>query len=54
MAKKDGLIAIQRAFLISELKKIIDNSAIKKYAIVKKPFFRIITQITLPNERETI
>lgn len=54
MAKKDGLIAIQRAFLISELKKIIDDSTIKNYSIVKKPFFRIITQITLPNERETI
>lgn len=54
MAKKDGLIAIQRAFLISELKKIIDDSTITEYSIVKKPFFRIITQITLPNERETI
>ncbi len=47
IAKKDGLIAIQRAFSIKELKKIIQESGIKKYEVIKKPFFRSITKIDL-------
>lgn len=47
MAKKDGLIAIQRAFSIQELKKIMNNSNVEKYTITKKPFFRTITEIDI-------
>ena len=47
MAKKDGLLAIQRAFSTEELKKIIVNSNIKNFKIIKKPFFRTITLIDL-------
>ncbi len=45
IAKKDGMLAIQRAFSIKELKRIIQSSAIKEFKITKKPFFRTITQI---------
>ncbi|WP_271784058.1 methyltransferase domain-containing protein [Aquimarina algiphila] len=54
MAKKDGLIAIQRAFTVKELKEIIENSGIKKYSIIKKPFFRMIVKIHTNNETNTI
>ncbi|MEW7290814.1 methyltransferase domain-containing protein [Aquimarina sp. 2304DJ70-9] len=47
IAKKDGMLAIQRAFSIKELKRIIQSSAIKEFKITKKPFFRTITQIDL-------
>ncbi|WP_158250453.1 methyltransferase domain-containing protein [Aquimarina sp. I32.4] len=46
IAKKDGLIAIQRAFTYKELKTILQNNGIRKYKILKKPFFRMIAQIT--------
>ncbi|GAA4277052.1 methyltransferase domain-containing protein [Aquimarina mytili] len=45
IAKKDGMLAIQRAFSIKELTNIIQNSTIEKYKISKKPFFRTITEI---------
>ncbi|GAA4274048.1 methyltransferase domain-containing protein [Aquimarina gracilis] len=47
IAKKDGLIAIQRAFSVFELKKIIEDFGIKKFKILKKPFFRLIIKIDL-------
>ncbi len=47
IAKKDGLIAIQRAFSIEELQKIFLDSAIKEFEILKKPFFRMIAKIDL-------
>ncbi len=47
IAKKDGLIAIQRAFSIDELQKIIKNSGVKEFKVIKKPFFRMITKIDL-------
>jgi 2-polyprenyl-3-methyl-5-hydroxy-6-metoxy-1,4-benzoquinol methylase len=54
MAKKDGLIAIQRAFTSKELETIIRKSAIEKHSITKKPFFRMIAQLYLHNEKNTI
>ncbi len=54
MAKKDGLIAIQRAFTVKELKEIIESSGIKNYSIIKKPFFRMIVQIHTNHETNTI
>ncbi|MBQ4818543.1 methyltransferase domain-containing protein [Aquimarina sp. MMG016] len=45
IAKKDGLIAIQRAFTDDELKNIIQKSNISKYEIIKKPWFRMIVKI---------
>jgi len=53
MAKKDGLIAIQRAFTIKEMIAFIKKSNIKEFIITKKPLFRTITQIDLQNERNT-
>ncbi|AXT61074.1 methyltransferase domain-containing protein [Aquimarina sp. AD10] len=47
IAKKDGLIAIQRAFSLQELKNIIEESGIIDFKISKKPFFRTITKIDL-------
>ncbi len=47
IAKKDGLIAIQRAFSISELKKNIQKSDVTNFQIQKKPFFRMIIKIDL-------
>ncbi|WP_024770582.1 methyltransferase domain-containing protein [Aquimarina macrocephali] len=54
MAKKDGLIAIQRAFTNKELETIIRKSTIEKHSITKKPFFRMIAQIYLHNEKNTV
>ncbi len=47
IAKKDGLIAIKRAFSAFELKKIIEGFGIEKLKIRKKPFFRMIIKIDL-------
>ncbi|MHA7056121.1 methyltransferase domain-containing protein [Aquimarina sp. M1] len=47
IAKKDGLLAIQRAFTIKELKNILTKSDTKKYTISKKFWFRTITTIDL-------
>jgi len=47
LAKKDGLIAIQRAFTRSELDFILNESNTKKYSINKKPWFRTLTKIDL-------
>jgi len=47
IAKKDGLIAIQRAFSISELTHIIRESGFTKFEIQKKPFFRMLIKIDL-------
>ncbi|WP_035095864.1 methyltransferase domain-containing protein [Aquimarina megaterium] len=54
MARKDGLIAIQRAFTNKELETIIRKSAIEKHRITKKPFFRMIAQIYLHDEKNII
>ncbi len=51
IAKKDGMLAIQRAFSIEELTDIIQNSNIKKFKISRKPFFRTITEINFPHEK---
>ncbi|WP_025741200.1 methyltransferase domain-containing protein [Aquimarina pacifica] len=53
MAKKDGLIAIRRAFTRKELLTIIKGSEIEKYTVIKKPFFRMIAQIYICNERNS-
>ncbi len=45
IAKKDGLIAIKRAFSIEEFKKVIRAFGIKKFKIRKKPFFRMIVKL---------
>lgn len=45
MAKADGLLAIQRAFSIPELKHLIQRSDIQTFHITKKPFFRSITKL---------
>lgn len=45
MAKKDGLLAIQRAFTYAELEAIIEKSTLKNFSIKKKPWFRTLTQI---------
>ncbi len=45
MAKNDGLIAIQRAFSVNELRKILEQSTIKEFKIKRKPFFRMISAI---------
>jgi len=45
MAKKDGLVAIRRAFTFNELTSILDKSALKNYTISKKRWFRTLTQI---------
>ncbi len=47
IAKKDGLLAIQRAFSIRELANIIQNTNSKHFEIIKKPFFRIIATIDI-------
>ncbi len=46
IAKRDGLTAIQRAFSINELQKVIHQSDIQKFKIHKKAFFRMIINIT--------
>ncbi len=53
MAKKDGLIAIQRAFTVKEMIAFIKKCNIKEFIITKKPLFRTITEIDLQNERNT-
>ncbi|WP_299214704.1 methyltransferase domain-containing protein [uncultured Aquimarina sp.] len=47
IAKKDGLVAIQRAFTRSELDFILNESNVKNYSISKKPWFRTLTKIDL-------
>ncbi|SEL16310.1 Methyltransferase domain-containing protein [Aquimarina amphilecti] len=47
LAKQDGLIAIQRAFTVNELKSILDLSDVKNYTINEKFWFRTITKINL-------
>ncbi|WP_394748696.1 methyltransferase domain-containing protein [Spongiimicrobium salis] len=44
MAKRDGLLAIQRAFTIQEMQTILEQSALKQYAVKKKPWFRMLVQ----------
>ncbi|WP_188112125.1 methyltransferase domain-containing protein [Aquimarina sp. RZ0] len=46
-AKKDGLLAIKRAFSIQELKDILLKSEVKKFVVLKKPWFRTVTKIDL-------
>lgn len=47
IAKKDGLIAIQRAFTIQELRMILKKSHLKNVTIHKKPWFRTLIKIDL-------
>ncbi|MFD2564168.1 methyltransferase domain-containing protein [Aquimarina rubra] len=47
MAKKDGLLAIRRAFTIEELKIVLNKSDITNYTIDKKFWFRTLTKINL-------
>ncbi|SHI80345.1 methyltransferase domain-containing protein [Aquimarina spongiae] len=49
MAKKDGLVAIQRAFTKKELEMIIRQGNVEDYIIRKKPFFRMIATLDLPS-----
>ena len=44
MAKRDGLLAIQRAFTIQEMDSILKKSALKQYIVKKKPWFRMLVQ----------
>jgi len=46
MAKTDGLLAIRRAFTQNELRAIIEASQFESYTIKKKPFFRLLIQIS--------
>lgn len=48
MAKKDGLLAIQRAYTLSELDKILQKSQLNQYTIEKKLWFRSLTKISNP------
>lgn len=45
MAKKDGLLAIQRAFTIPEIEDILRRTVIKEYQVIKKPWFRMLVQV---------
>ncbi|MDH7445287.1 methyltransferase domain-containing protein [Aquimarina sp. 2201CG14-23] len=47
IAKKDGLLAIKRAFTIRELRSIFNNSDVKNFRIYKKIWFRTIVKIDL-------
>ncbi|WP_298541612.1 methyltransferase domain-containing protein [uncultured Aquimarina sp.] len=47
LAKKDGLVAIQRAFTSNELDFILNKSNVKNYSISKKHWFRTLTKIDL-------
>ena len=47
IAKKDGLLAIRRAFTIKELETILHKSNVKTFTITKKIWFRSLTQIEL-------
>jgi len=47
MAKSDGLLAIQRAFSIKELKAILQKSNPNHWKINKKPWFRVIITVEL-------
>ncbi|WP_378182121.1 methyltransferase domain-containing protein [Aquimarina sp. SS2-1] len=47
IAKNDGLIAIQRAFTVKELKNILKQSGVKNYTVEEKIWFRTITKIEL-------
>jgi len=47
MAKKDGLLAIQRAFTKKELEMIIQQGNVQSYIVKKKPFFRMIATLDL-------
>jgi len=47
VAKKDGLVAIRRAFTVNELENILDKSNVKNYSINKKFWFRTLTKIDL-------
>lgn len=42
MAKLDGLLAIQRAFTISEMQSILDEASLKKQSVKKKFWFRML------------
>ncbi|WP_219006789.1 methyltransferase domain-containing protein [Aquimarina litoralis] len=47
MAKKDGLIAIRRAFTEEELDSILNKARVKRFKIYKKFWFRTLTKIDL-------
>lgn len=47
MAKKDGALAIQRAFIAKEIEELILKSDISDYQIKKKLWFRMIINITI-------
>ena len=46
IAKKDGLIAIRRAYSIDKLKAILETANVN-FTIKKRPFFRVIVEIDL-------
>ncbi len=47
MAKKDGILALQRAFTIQELDHILQHCNVTNYIIKRKPWFRMIAIITI-------
>ncbi|WP_299431976.1 methyltransferase domain-containing protein [uncultured Aquimarina sp.] len=47
VAKKDGLVAIRRAFTVNELESILNKSNVKNYSVGKKFWFRTLTKIDL-------
>lgn len=47
VAKKDGLLAIRRAFTTKEIENILRKSDVKAYTITKKIWFRSLTKIEL-------
>jgi len=47
IAKKDGLLAIRRAFTIEELRAILNKSTATAFNIDKKNWFRTLTKIDL-------
>jgi len=49
MAKKDGLIAIKRAFTLNEMKNILQKSGFSNFEVRRKPWFRMLVTIHLNN-----